>query len=86
MRGNKVGHSRYKTLNRLMSSTPAVMAARMMTILNTRMPIDQLDRKLEATLLLDNKTLQGYENLLSPAKRLHHTRQYLNGFRVNGEN
>jgi len=50
-------------LNRLMSSTPAVMVARMVTILITHMPTDQLDRKLKATLLLDNKTLQGYKNL-----------------------
>lgn len=75
MRGNKVGNSRYKTLNRLMSSTPAVMAARMMTILITRMPIDQLDRKLEATLLLDNKTLQGYGDLESLTQEPRKTRK-----------
>ena len=51
------------------------MAARMMTILITRMPIDQLDRKLEATLLLDNKTLQGYGDLESLTKEPRTTRQ-----------
>lgn len=58
-----------------MSSTLAVMAARMVTILITHMPTDQLDRKLEATLLLGNKTLQGYENLESNAQGLQRTNQ-----------
>lgn len=51
------------------------MAARMVTILITHMPTDQLDRKLEATLLLGNKTLQGYENLESNAQGLQRTNQ-----------
>lgn len=58
-----------------MSSTPAVMVARIVTILITRMPTDQLDRKLEATLLLDNKTLQGYENLETLTQEPRKTRQ-----------
>jgi hypothetical protein len=39
------------------------------------MPTDQLDRKLEATLLLDNKTLQGYKNLESLTEELNKIRQ-----------
>jgi len=52
-------------LSRLTSSIPGVVVARVLTILITYMPTDPLDRKLETTLLLDNKTLQGYENLVS---------------------
>jgi hypothetical protein len=57
------------------SSTPAVMVARIVTILITHMPTDQLDRKTEATLLLDNKTLQGHENLESLTRELNKIRQ-----------